>query len=88
MYVPTRSAVEDAHLQQGDVERLQSEVTMSAVKSAAVHLGGMREGRKALIVISEGLRGIQRDATTLMTDLVARGQQRSIRPSTWSTLAA
>ena len=70
VYVPTRSAVEDAHLQQGDVERLRSEVTMSAVKSAAVHLGGMREGRKALIVISEGLRGIQRDATTLMTDLV------------------
>jgi VWFA-related protein len=70
VYVPTRSAVEDAHLQQGDVERLRSEVTMSAVKSAAVHLGGMREGRKALIVISEGLRGIQRDATMLMTDLV------------------
>ena len=65
VYVPTRSAVEDAHLQQGDVERLRSEVTVSAVKSAAVHLGGMRDGRKALIVISEGLRGIQRDATTL-----------------------
>jgi VWFA-related protein len=70
VYVPTRSAVEDAQLQQGDVERLRSEVTMSAVKSAAVHLGGMREGRKALIVVSEGLRGIQRDATSLMTDLV------------------
>jgi VWFA-related protein len=69
VYVPTRSAVEDAHLQRGDVERLRSEVTMSAVKSAAVHLGGMRDGRKALIVISEGLRGIQRDATSLMTDL-------------------
>ena len=69
VYVPTRSAVEDAHLQQGDVERLRSEVTMSAVKSAAVHLGGMRDGRKALILISEGLRGIQRDATSLMTDL-------------------
>jgi VWFA-related protein len=70
VYVPTRRAVEDAHLQQGDVERLRSEVTMSAVKSAAVHLGGMREGRKSLIVVSEGLRGIQRDATALMTDLV------------------
>ena len=75
VYVPTRSAVEDAHLQQGDVERLRSEVTMSAVKSAAVHLGGMRDGRKSLIVISEGLRGIQRDATRLMTDLDARRQR-------------
>src|SRR4029450_13487852 len=26
VYVPTRSAIEDAHLQQGDVERLRSEV--------------------------------------------------------------
>ena len=42
---------------------------MSAVKSAAVHLGGMRDGRKAIIVISEGLRGMQRDAASLMTDL-------------------
>ncbi len=69
VYVPTRSGIEDAHLQQGDVERLRSEVTVSAVKSAAVHLGGMRDGRKALILISEGLRGIQRDASSLLTDL-------------------
>ena len=101
VYVPTRSAVEDAHLQQGDVERLRSEVTMSAVKSAAVHLGGMREGRKALIVISEGLRGIQRDATTLMTDLVRaandnntaiyvidpRGLTQQRFPSLWERIA-
>jgi VWFA-related protein len=102
IYVPTRSAVEDAHLQQGDVERLRSEVTMSAVKSAAVHMGGMRDGRKALIVISEGLRGIQRDATRLMTDLVRAandnntaiyavdprglGQQRF--PSLWESVAS
>jgi VWFA-related protein len=70
IYVPTRSAVEDAHLQRGDVERLRSEVTISALKSAAVHLGGLRDGRKALIVVSEGLRGIQRDGMSLITDLV------------------
>ena len=70
VYMPTRSGIEDAHLQQGDVERLRSEVTVSAVQSAAMHLGGMRDGRKALIVISEGLRGVQRDSTRLMTDLI------------------
>jgi VWFA-related protein len=102
VYVPTRSAVEDAHLQRGDVERLRSEVTMSAVKSAAVHLGGMRDGRKAIILISEGLRGIQRDATSLMTDLTRAandnntaiyaidprglGQQRF--PSLWEGIAS
>jgi VWFA-related protein len=70
VYVPTRSAVEDAQLQRGDVERLRSEVTVSALKSAAVHLGGMRDGRKAIILISEGLRGMVRDGQSLMTDLV------------------
>jgi VWFA-related protein len=102
VYVPTRSAVEDAHLQQGDVERLRSEVTMSAVKSAAVHLGGMREGRKSLILISEGLRGIQRDATRLITDLTRaandnntaiyavdpRGLGQNRFPSLWESIAA
>jgi VWFA-related protein len=70
VYVPTRSAVEDAHLQRGDVERLRSEVTVSALKSAAVHLGGLRDGRKSIILISEGLRGMMRDGQTLLTDLV------------------
>jgi VWFA-related protein len=102
VYVPTRSAVEDAHLQQGDVERLRSEVTMSAVKSAAVHLGGMRDGRKSIILISEGLRGIQRDATSLMTDLTRaandnntaiyaidpRGFGQSRFPSLWESIAS
>jgi VWFA-related protein len=70
VYVPTRSAVEDAHLERGDVERLRSEVTVSALKAAVVHLGGMRDGRKSIILISEGLRGIMRDSQTMLTDLV------------------
>ncbi len=70
IYVPTRSAVEDAHLERGDIERLRSEVTVSALKAAAVHLGGMRDGRKSIILISEGLRGIMRDSQTMLTDLV------------------
>jgi VWFA-related protein len=70
VYIPTRSAVEDAHLQRGDVERLRSEVTVSAVKSAAVHLGGLRDGRKTIILISEGLRGMMRDGQSLITDLI------------------
>ncbi len=70
VYVPTRSAVEDAQLQRGDIERLRSEVTVSALKSAAVHLGGLRDGRKSIILISEGLRGMMRDGQSLMTDLI------------------
>ncbi|HET7220019.1 MAG TPA: VWA domain-containing protein, partial [Vicinamibacterales bacterium] len=70
VYVPTRSAVEDAHLERGDVERLRSEVTLSALKAATVHLGGLRDGRKSIILISEGLRGMLRDSQSLLTDLV------------------
>jgi VWFA-related protein len=58
IYVPTRSAVEDAHLQRRDAARVRSEVTVSALKSAAVHLGGLKEGRKAIIFVSEGLAGL------------------------------
>jgi VWFA-related protein len=102
VYVPTRSAVEDAQLQQGEVERLRSEVTVSAVKSAVVHLGGIRDGRKALILVSEGLRGIQRDLTSLTTDLVRaandnntaiyaidpRGLTQQRFPSAWEPIAS
>jgi VWFA-related protein len=70
VYLPTRSAAEEAQLERGDVERLRSEVTVSALKSAVVHLGGLRDGRKSLVLVSEGLRGMMRDSQTLLNDLV------------------
>ena len=70
VYLPPRSAAEEAQLERGDVERVRSEVTISAVKAAAVHLGGMRDGRKSIILVSEGLRGMMRDGQTLISDLV------------------
>ncbi|MFN8058256.1 MAG: VWA domain-containing protein [Vicinamibacterales bacterium] len=36
------------------VERIRNEVSLSALKALVTHLGGMREGRKAVIVVSEG----------------------------------
>ena len=55
VFIPTRSAVEDAQLSKGgDVRRLRAEVTMSALKSAVVFLGTLREGRKSVIFVSEG----------------------------------
>jgi VWFA-related protein len=55
IYTPTRSAIEDAHLQRRDAARVRTEVTISAMKSAAVHLGSLKEGRKAIVFVSEGL---------------------------------
>ncbi|HXW07077.1 MAG TPA: VWA domain-containing protein [Vicinamibacterales bacterium] len=70
-YTPPRSVVEEAHLEaMRDIERLRSEVTMSALKSAAVHLGTLREGRKSIILISEGMRGLGRDEPSVFSDLI------------------
>src|SRR5262249_27711775 len=50
VFVPTRSAIEDAQLARGgDIRRLRAEVSLSALKSAAVDLGTLRAGRKSII---------------------------------------
>jgi VWFA-related protein len=36
------------------VERIRNEVVMGALKAAAVRMGGLREGRKSVIFVSEG----------------------------------
>ena len=54
--IPTRSAVEEAHLQYPrDITRLRNEVTSSALNAAAAFLGNFREGRKALLFVSQGI---------------------------------
>jgi VWFA-related protein len=40
------------------VERIRNEVVMTALRGAAVKLGGMREGRKSIIFVSEGFTGL------------------------------
>jgi len=71
VFVPTRSAIEDAQLARGgDIRRLRAEVSLSALKAAAVYLGSLREGRKAIIYISQGLRALGRDEPTLLGDAV------------------
>lgn len=36
------------------VERIRNQVSLSALRSLVTHLGGLREGRKAVILVSEG----------------------------------
>jgi VWFA-related protein len=70
-YLPPRSVLEEAQLGRRDVERLRTEVTISAVKSAASYLGGLREGRKAIVFVSEGLPSLDRaDEMSQMEDLI------------------
>jgi VWFA-related protein len=55
VYIPPRSAAEEAQLERPrEIERLRAEVTSTALESAVVHLGALKEGRKSLIVVSEG----------------------------------
>jgi VWFA-related protein len=71
IYVPARSAVEEAHLRNAqDVERIRSQVTASALKSAVMHLGAMRQGRKAVVFVSEGLGRLGQDALRIVSDLI------------------
>jgi VWFA-related protein len=54
-YVPKNSFEEQyAFYPAATVERIRNQVTMSALKAAAIRMGGLREGRKSIIFVSEG----------------------------------
>jgi VWFA-related protein len=43
-----------AHYPTETVERIRNQVSLSAIRSLVVHMGSLKEGRKALILVSEG----------------------------------
>jgi VWFA-related protein len=51
---PIKNKAEEAQLKSGDVARLRAQVTLSALTSLCHFLGGLREGRKNIIFISQG----------------------------------
>ena len=70
IYMPTRSVLEEAQLQRRDLARVRSEVTMSAMKSAAVHLGSMKEGRKSIMFVSEGLPALGMEEYSQLEEMI------------------
>ena len=70
IYMPTRSVLEEAQLQRRDLARVRSEVTMSAMKSAAVHLGSMKEGRKSIVFVSEGLPALGMEEYSQLEEMI------------------
>ena len=71
LYIPARSAIEEAHLRNGqDVERIRSQVTATALKSTVMHLGTMRQGRKAVVFVSETLGRLGQDGIRVLSDLI------------------
>jgi VWFA-related protein len=65
------------------VENIRNDVTLGALKGAAVKLGGMREGRKSIIFVSEGLTSAVpaqlNDPIAAMPGMPGRGGQPSPR---------
>jgi len=51
---PVRSAAEEAQQTQRNIWELRAGVTLDAVNAVATHLGGLREGRKSILFVSQG----------------------------------
>jgi VWFA-related protein len=51
---PVRSAAEEAQQTQRNVWELRAGVTLDAMNAISTHLGGLREGRKSILFISQG----------------------------------
>ena len=62
--LPPRGPVEEAHMYSRDIGRLRNEVTTSALNAAAAFLGNFREGRKALLFVSQGFPLFGRNGET------------------------
>lgn len=54
VYLPPRSAVEESQMYRArDLEMLRSQVTATALESTIAHLGAIKEGRKAILFVSQ-----------------------------------
>ena len=55
-FVPPRSVIEEAHMRLGlaNLVRVRAQISLSALESLAVHLGGLRDGRKSVLFVSQG----------------------------------
>jgi VWFA-related protein len=51
---PVKSVMEEAQLMRGDIRRVRAQVTFSALAALTMKLGGMREGRKSIVFVSQG----------------------------------
>ena len=53
-YLRTRSVMEEAQLQSRNVRYVRAEVSLSALEALVTHLGGLRDGRKSVLFVSQG----------------------------------
>jgi VWFA-related protein len=75
VYIPPRSALEEAQMYRGrDLEMLRSQVTASALEATITFLGSIKEGRKAILFVSQtiGRLGTSPTDTTSWLDSTIR----------------
>jgi VWFA-related protein len=53
---PIKSAAEENQLRSGEIDRLRAQVTFSALEALSIRLGGLKEGRKTIVFVSQGPR--------------------------------
>lgn len=51
---PTKSLIEEAQTMHPDVWNVRGEVTLTALEGLVTYLGGLREGRKSVLFVSQG----------------------------------
>jgi VWFA-related protein len=62
IYLPPRSAMEEGQMMRmRDIEQLRAQVTASALEATISHLGAIREGRKAILFVSQDIGALPRD---------------------------
>jgi VWFA-related protein len=62
IYLPPRSAMEEGQLMRmRDIEQLRAQVTASALEATIAHLGTIREGRKAILFVSQDIGALPRE---------------------------
>src|SRR5262249_22453170 len=71
-YFPTKYPVEEEHLKKPRmIEAIRADITRGALEALAIHLGGLKEGRKTLGLVSEGF-GMEEAAIRQLTDAANR----------------
>jgi VWFA-related protein len=62
IYMPARSMLEEGQMyRMRDIEQLRAQVTASALEAVISHLGAIREGRKAILFVSQDIGALPRD---------------------------
>ena len=64
----------------GDLTRIRAQVSLSALESLAVHLGGLREGRKSILFVSQGppMRAEASTCTGALRDVIVAANRNNV----------